>query len=193
MTSGPLRDQMELQAAADAAYDDLGLATALARIGTPTRVGSAALGLMVARDLDIDVTCTALDDHTFAGVTRLGADLVMHPRVRQVQIRDDTGEWNIDPLYPDGVYLGVRYRCPDGNDWNLDIWFVDEPDRQPSTVHLRTVQPRLTDENRAAILLIKRALAARGGPRVSSHTVYMAVLDEGVRTLEEFDRHMSDE
>ncbi|MEU4573140.1 hypothetical protein ACBI99_01345 [Nonomuraea sp. ATR24] len=188
MTGELLREQRELQAAADAAYDDLGLAAALGKIGAPARVGSAALGLMVTRDLDIDVTCAALDEHTIADISRLGAGLVLHPRVRQVQIRDDTGAWNVDPLYPDGVYLGVHYRAPDGNDWNLDVWFIDQPDRQPSTVHLRTLRPRLTDESRAAILLIKRALAARGGPRVSSYDIYTAVLDDGVRTPDEFDR-----
>ncbi|RBQ17637.1 hypothetical protein DP939_24400 [Spongiactinospora rosea] len=188
---GLWREQKALQAAADAVYADLGLAAALAEIGTPTRVGSAALGVMVARDLDIDVACAALDDRTFAGVARLGADLVRHPRVRQVQVRDDTGVWNVDPLYPDGLYLGVRYRCPDGNDWTLDIWFVDEPERQPSTVHLGTIRPRLTDERRVAILRIKRGLAARGGPRVSGYDIYVAVLDEGVRTLDDFDRRLS--
>ncbi|WP_199537055.1 hypothetical protein [Spongiactinospora gelatinilytica] len=85
----------------------------------------------------------------------------------------------------------MRYRCPDGNDWNLDIWFIDEPGRQPSTVHLRTIRPRLTGETRVAILRIKRALAARGGPRVSGYEIYLAVLDEGVRTPEEFDRRRS--
>ncbi|WP_199537056.1 hypothetical protein [Spongiactinospora gelatinilytica] len=85
-----LREQEALQAAADAVYDDLGLAAALAEIGAPTRVGGVALGVMVTHDLDIDVACAALDDRAFAGITRLGAGLLRHPRVRQVQIRDDT-------------------------------------------------------------------------------------------------------
>ena len=43
-----------------------------------------------------------------------------------------------------------------------------------------------------AILRIKEAIGARAGAdRVRSHLVYAAVLDHGIRTPEEFQRHLA--
>ncbi|HYN93249.1 MAG TPA: hypothetical protein VES42_05330 [Pilimelia sp.] len=178
------RRQAELQAEAGAVDADLGLTGRLAAVGEPVRVGSAALGLMVRADLDVTVVCPTLAAGTAEAVAQLGARLAVHPRVRQVQLRDDTGDWNTDPGYPDGLYLGVQYRSPQGRDWTLDIWFVDEPDRQPDLAHLRSLPPRLTPDARAAILAIKDGWADRGDVR--SVQVYTAVLDHGVRTPEQF-------
>ena len=55
-----LRQQDRLQAEASAAEGDLELAALLTPIGHPVRVGSAALALMVWRDLDVTVICTEL-------------------------------------------------------------------------------------------------------------------------------------
>ncbi|MFF3270956.1 hypothetical protein ACFYWU_08485 [Streptomyces chrestomyceticus] len=182
--------QAELQAEADAVSADLGLARLLSEQGKAVRVGSAALGLMVVPDLDITVICPELTDRTKRSVAEAGARLAVHDRVRQVCFRDDTGHWNTDPGYPDGLYLKVDCRSAAGREWTLDIWFVDEPDRQPDLAHVRTLPPRLTDAHRARILRIKQALALRpdGGGRVPSYEVYRAVLDGGASTVEEFDR-----
>jgi hypothetical protein len=74
-------------------------------------VGSAALGLMVWPDLDLTVVCRRLDAEAVAGA---GASLAGHPRVREVRFIDDTGDWNTDPTYPDGLYLGLRCRSLTG-------------------------------------------------------------------------------
>jgi len=181
-----LRQQDELQSQADAVGADLCLDELLSSVGQPVRVGASALGLMVVRDVDITVTCPALDAATLAAVAGIGAQLAQHQRVRQVRFRDDTGEWNTDPAYPDGLYLGADYRSPPGDDWNLDVWFVDEPDRQPDLDHLRTLAPRLTRDARLAILCIKQACVARG-TKVRGFDVYRSVLDDEVRTPEQFD------
>jgi hypothetical protein len=182
-----LQRQDALQAEADAVCADLGLGELLASVGQPVRVGSSALGLMVAQDVDITVTCPALSPATMEAVAGIGARLAVHQRVRQARFRDDTGHWNTDPAYPDGLYLGADYRAPQGHDWNLDIWFVDEPDRQPDLAHLTTLAPRLTPETRIAILRIKQAWADRGA-KVRGFDVYRSVLDDQVRTPEQFDQ-----
>ncbi|MFI1864515.1 hypothetical protein [Streptomyces jumonjinensis] len=185
-----LAQQGGLRAEADVVCADLGLAELLGTRGEAVRVGSAALGLMVRRDLDITVVCPRLDAATAKAVADIGAELAVHDRVRQVRFRNDTGPWNADPAaYPDGLYLGVEYRGGDGRDWTLDLWFVDEPDRQPDLAHLRTLPPRLDDAHRRTILRIKEALAARpdDGDRAPSYDVYRAVLDDGVTTVGEFD------
>ncbi|GAA0221668.1 hypothetical protein GCM10010492_19730 [Saccharothrix mutabilis subsp. mutabilis] len=169
-----LARQDELQAEAEDVLAALELVPALSALGRPVRVGSSALGLMVRRDIDITVVVPKLD---MAPVASLGATLANHPDVRTVQIRDDTGHWNTDPDYPDGLYLGVTY----GQGWNLDVWFVDEPDRQPDLRHVATFPARLTAETRAAILRVKQDY-----PQYRSLELYEAVLDGGVRTVEEY-------
>lgn len=184
-----LRKQDALRSAADAVGADLRLDELLSAVGRPVRVGSYALGLMVRRDLDVTVICPKLDPRTLEAVAGIGARLAQHLRVRQVRFRDDTGEWNTDPDYPDGLYLGVDCRSVRGQDWNLDIWFVDEPDRQPDLAHLEALPARLAPDTRAAILGIKQAWADRAeyGSSVKSVDVYRSVLDGGVRTPEQFD------
>ncbi|WP_327064945.1 hypothetical protein OG500_03895 [Kitasatospora sp. NBC_01250] len=188
-TNELLRQQDELQAEASTVNEDLGLDEALGRLGDPVRVGSAALGLMVKRDLDITVVCPRLGGAEREAVVAVGARLALHERVWQVRFRNDTGAWNTDPGYPDGLYLGVGYRSPQGRRWSLDIWFVDEPERQPDLAHVRTLPERLTAETREAILRIKEAWAERPeyGRSVRSWDVYRSVLDDGVRTVAEFD------
>ncbi|MGW5676032.1 hypothetical protein ACWEV4_13285 [Streptomyces sp. NPDC003860] len=184
-----LREQDELRAAAEAVYRELRLDELLAGVGTPTVVGSAALGLMVRRDLDLDVTCERLDDAAVAAVAAVGARLATHPQVRLVTFRNDCGAWNREPdAYPNGLYLGVEC-VSSGATWNLDVWFLDEPERQPSTAHLTTLRPRLTDRTRAAIIDIKRAWADRPeyGTTIKSFDVYRAVLDDGVRDPAQFE------
>ncbi|MEU9464454.1 hypothetical protein [Streptomyces sp. NPDC048312] len=184
-----LGEQDALRAEAEGVYRELRLDKLLADVGTPTIVGSAALGLMVRRDLDLDVVCERLDDAAVAAVAAVGARLATHPHVRLVTFRNDCGAWNRElDAYPDGLYLGVEC-VSSGAAWNLDVWFLDEPERQPSTAHLATLRPRLTDESRAAIIEIKRTWADRPeyGTTVKSFDVYRAVLDDGVRDSARFE------
>ena len=94
----------------------------------------------------------------------------------------------MDLGYPDGLYLRLRYRSPAHAEWTIDLWFVDEPDRQPDLAHLRTLSVRLTPTTRAAILRIKDSWwnSPRTQPDVSSHDIYTAVLDGDVRTADQF-------
>jgi hypothetical protein len=186
LTRELLRQQDELQAEAGTVEVDLQIAALVGAIGEPVRVGSAALGLMVWRDLDLTVVCREL---AVEPVAALGARLAAHPRVRQVTFRNDSGRWRTSPSYPDGLYLGVGYRSPSGRDWKLDIWFVDEPERQPDLAHLRSMPGQLSPETREAILLVKSAWASRPeyGKAVTSFDIYTAVLTDGVRTRAEFE------
>jgi hypothetical protein len=190
MLSELLRRQDQLVAETSVVSSDLKLEKLLISAGKPVRVGSAALGLMVRRDLDITVVCPELGAAAQETVAQIGARLALHERVWRVEFRNDTGSWNADPSYPDGLYLGLGYRSPQGHGWNLDIWFVDEPERQPDLDHVRTIPGRLTPDARAAILQIKHEWKDRAeyGKSVRGYDVYRSVLDDGVRTPEEFDQ-----
>jgi hypothetical protein len=191
LTHELLRQQAALQAEATAVEVDLQIHELLGSVGQVVRVGSAALGLMVWRDLDLTVVCTKL---AIEPVAALVARLAAHPRVQRVAFRNDTGHWNTDPRYPDGLYLGVGYRSPLGHDWKLDIWFVDEPDRQPDLAHIRWMPAQLSLEARETILLVKHAWVSRPeyGKSVTSFDIYTAVLQDGVRTREAFEAWAAD-
>lgn len=185
------RRQRLLQNEADAVLEDLDLAAGLESVGDPIRTGSSALGVMVKPDIDLTTACARLDLAAFDAVAQLATRLARHDRVRQVTFRNDTGHWNTEPdKYPDGLYLQVLYRSsgPRPRDWSLDLWFVDQPERQPDLAHLRTLLPRLTDETREAILRIKEEWTPRPeyGRRINGTLIYEAVLDGGVRTLPDF-------
>ncbi|MFS8148507.1 hypothetical protein [Rhizobium sp. BR 249] len=183
--------QRRLQAEADEVVQALQLDALLGDLGQPIRVGSSAMGLMVRRDIDITVVCPRIDAQALEAFTAIGARLMrMTERVVAVRFRNDSGKWNQEPeKYPDGLYLWLSVRMPDDMMWTIDIWLVDQPDRQPDIAHLKTLMPRLTDADREAILRIKGALAERpqNAGTVSSTLVYEAVMDHGVRSLAAFE------
>jgi len=181
-----LDSQLSLQREADEVEQDLDLPRLLRGLGEPVRVGSAALGVMVHRDLDVTVVCSEL---TVKEVAELGARIALHRRVRSVLFRNDFGEWNSDPGYPDGLYLGIRYRSGSG-DWNIDVWFVDEPQRQPDLQHLESLLPRIDESARCSILRIKATLAPSSeyGRTFNGFDVYTAVLDSGVTDVRGFEK-----
>src|SRR5262249_34511054 len=150
--------------------------------------GSSAMGLMVRRDIDITVVCERLNAATLKSFAEIAAKLMLlDQHVVSVHFRNDSGFWNIDPAaYPDGLYLWLSVRMPDGTQWTVDIWAIDKPERQPDLMHLRTLMPRMTDEHREAILGLKRTLADRWsttGVHIPSALVYDAVVDEGIREI----------
>jgi hypothetical protein len=183
--------QRQLQAAAGQVRAELDLDRVLTAVGRPVLVGSAAHGLMVWRDIDTTVVCQSLDKRP---VLAVAAELAAHPNVKDLRYRDDSGRWNENPAeYPDGLYLGLRYQPKAMPEWKLDLWFVDDPDRQPDLAHVRTLPARLNDESRLAILRIKTAWYTRPeyGKSVRSWDIYSAVLDHGIRDTDEFDRWLA--
>ena len=183
-----LARQAALQAEAAAILADLDLLARIGTVGTPFLTGGAAYGLMVARDIDVTTLCPLLDVETTFQAIR---PLATHGRVRRLAFRNDTGRWNTDPAYPDGLYWMIEYVTDAGVAWNLDLWFLLEGTTQFDLEDLRTIPPRLTVETRLAILRIKEALGGRTDVgRVRSHRVYEAVLDHGIRTPEAFERDL---
>jgi hypothetical protein len=179
--------QRALQAEAEQVRARLGLDRVLGSVGQPVLVGSAALGLMVWRDVDITVVCQSLDKRP---VLAAATELAAHQDVKTMQFRDDSGRFNQDPQqYPDGLYIGLRFHPAEMAEWTLDLWFVDDPARQPDLAHLRALPERLTEDARLAILRIKTRWSARPeyGKSVRSWDIYTAVLDHNVRGTDEFD------
>lgn len=181
-----LRQQHDLQLEAEEVVEELKLDDLLTTAGKPVRVGSSALGLMAWRDLDITVICSKLNVDDIA---KIASNVIAHRGVRELRFLNDSGSFRADPHYPDGLYLGVGYTSLKGTDWKLDIWFVDEPEKQPDLKHVKTIPDRLTPELRKSILQIKSIWAKRDeyGKKVKSYDIYKAVLEDQVRTPNQFD------
>lgn len=179
-TAGLLRHQDELQARAGEVVQDLQLRSILSACGEVMEVGSAAMGLMVARDIGIAVRCeTWTIEHVFAA----GRMIAEHPRVFRMDFVNEAGPFTPAGLNP-GYYWGVHYHDTDGAEWKLDLWFWPPASPVDDLQHVRDICARLSPEARMAILWIKDGLRDRPGYR--SLDIYEAVLDRGVRSPGEY-------
>lgn len=178
--------QNSLQKEANAVLTKLRLPGRLSVIGRPIQVGSSALGLMTWRDLDITVICAELD---LKKVAKICSDLIGLEGVHHLRFKNDAGDWNQDvTTYPDGLYVSLTYQLDADKEWNIDIWFIDEPERQPDLQHIKTLPSLLNPINREVILSIKQAWCQKPEYRktVSGYLIYDAVLHQGISSLEAF-------
>ena len=181
--------QNALQREARQVLSELGLIERLEGAGRVVVVGSAALGLMVWRDIDIEIYCpepsSALTFETMRG-------LVEVPGVYRMRFHDYHGPRSIADV-PDGYYWGVHYQPEGRQEWKLDCWFVRE-----GTTHrmggdlLATLPAKLTPETRATILRLKTLWFEHPSYRqtVYSIDIYDAVLEHGITAPEQLERYL---
>lgn len=149
----------------------------------------------------------------FSGSYRLGlmtemSDIdayVINPEVTEQNARKalngllDSGPWEkhaffnfVDvpkPGFPPGYYIWVTAPYG-GRHWDLDVRFVKEyPPEQ--LAHYDWLTLRLDDEMRRAILSIKQTRDHRGMEEVDSIYICDAVVRNGIRTFEEFERALA--
>jgi len=167
-----------LKAEAESIIDELALLDLLTPYGDARVVGSVALDLIVKLDIDIHVL-TGTDD--LLGVAQDACrHLLEEARIREVRMSDYRERH--------GIKLGIdSYPGPSGN-WSIDIWITDRVETNGFAT-VENLQRQLTDEHRQAIIQIKREFHAQGELRDGlSSLIYEAVLDNGVRGVEEFRR-----
>lgn len=152
-----------------------------ARHGARARlVGSVRTGLLMdRRDIDFHVYS---DEFSIAESFAAMAELAANGRVRRVEYANllETDEASLEwhAWYEDG----------EGELWQMDMIHILKGSRYDG--HFEEVADRiraaLAPGTRQAVLGIKRGLGPE--PGVRSIEVYMAVLRDGVRTLDEFRR-----
>lgn len=181
-----LEYQNILQLEAQKVMDELKIISLLSTVGKPIQVGSSVYGLMVWRDIDITVVCSKLDIKL---VAEIASTIILQKGVREISFINDSNEHKADDSYPDGLYIGINYVSTKKEKWNFDIWFVDEPDKQPDLQHLKSIPELFTPETRELILQIKSILIKRNEYKktVRSNEIYTAVLNDGIRTLKQFE------
>lgn len=175
-----LQRQEALQAEARGILAELGLIPLLASAGTPSQIGSSVPGLLMWRDIDVEVLCDAwAADLAFQTIRPLAS----HPRVKRLSFVNEAGRFK-PPGLRDGYYWGVRYHADTGDEWKIDVWFWPREASAGDVAHADELRNRLTPETRLAILRIKDALHEQLLYR--SVDLYDAVLNHGIRTPSEF-------
>lgn len=192
-----LRRQEGLQAEAGQVIRDLDLLGALGRAGNVRLIGSYVTGLMVWRDLDLQVLSPGLGA---AKAWKMVEPLAAHRRVHEVRFLDQAGTNNFSGDTRDSRhYFQLLYRTSRGDDWKLDVsfWLSGEP-REDEVAYQEVLARRLDQEMRLAILWIKGLWVESPeqrdpayGREVSSVDIYDGVLEHGVCTPEEFDAYLA--
>ena len=178
-----------LQSEAQAIVKELNLVHLLSAAGTVRVHGSSVLGLMTWRDIDVSVSSPRLSiERAYEVMT----PLLTHSHVRQVRYLNESGSFNPTALPRDERYFFmVLYDSGAESDWKIDIAFWLEEGVRSEPIH-NMVEQKLTPETRLAILRIKDVWWKQPSYRqeVSSIDIYDAVLQHGVRTLDEFDQYL---
>jgi hypothetical protein len=178
--------QSALQAEAGEVLADLDRAGLFDEVGPPLPTGSYVSGLMCWRDLDVMVLGGA--DFAPRNVLRLLQRAVDVPGVVGFEYRDERG-----PRCPTDDARDERYHvpitlCRAGRSWRIDlsVWLHD-PHVNVTAWH-EALRDAITDEQRDAVLRIKDVWHRLPSypDRVSGMEIYTAVLDDGVRTPEQF-------
>ena len=178
--------QAQLQAEADALRRRWRLDELLSRTGPVHYTGSYVSGLMVWRDLDVMV----LVPSGFGPPDLLGllTELVALPGVTGFDVHDERGGRS-----PTGQRRDERWHVPLVTDsapgaWRIDLtlWLHDA--HANLTRWHEELRARLSSEQRAAILAIKSVwhLRPEYPDQVSGSEIYTAVLEDGVRSPEQF-------
>jgi hypothetical protein len=197
-----LSQQQDLQDEANKVLEELGLLEVLIDYGSPTIIGSMSLRLMTWRDIDIEVVTETLSKES---IGQLVAKLINKSAKRiDFSFMDNTAHDKIG--YPQGIYLGIKYfpsnlpteelNSKSERQWKIDIWFLlpeiaEHSERAQGSMKTEEIRKKLTDETRQIILEIKNIIAKdpRYRKEIFSVDIYNAVIEKGVKDLEEFERY----
>jgi diamine N-acetyltransferase len=165
------------QRTAQKILDALQLLERWRQFGEPVLVGSAAYGLLVSPDIDIEIYCEEPRIEDGFEVLRACALLPGVTRARFAR-------------YPDGpeqsLYWQLRCLGDDGQEWKIDMFSLARDHRGPTGAQLTgPLQQVLTEETRRAILALKERVQRAGEHDFRSIDIYRAVLEGGARSLED--------
>jgi hypothetical protein len=154
----------------------LDLPTAFPSVGPPLLIGSARSGLLVLRDLDVMFDAPRA---TTADVLAGLATLAGRVDLLAADFRDERGDRRPTPSPTDErFYLVLR-----AAGWKIDLTFWLHVVERPHVAEAGRIRAA-TEEEKLAILQLKSTCP--GYPdQVSGTDIYAAVLDRGVRTLDQ--------
>ncbi len=180
-----------LQKEAKRIINSLGIISILEKVSEPHVVGSADNGLMVWPDIDINAY---MEEVNLDEVLDQLKNFALLPTIQKVQF-GNFRELRRDHLknkthFPKGYYIGLRSIQPSG-EWKIDIWFGEKG--TPINDYNIPRPEEITNKQRVAILGLKDMwIDKNGGYRdgVKSTDFYKAVLEEGVRSEDDFKNYI---
>ena len=179
-------DNDRLRAEADLLVQNCGLPELLEPYPEWFIGGSYNYGLMCWRDLDVYV----LDpQHDLKRCFDIGYEITLRLRAKKSRFTNNLGD------HPNGLYWGIKLGDERKGAWKIDLWFLDQPGFDEHLQYCADLSARLTPETRSAIMAIKEAYWQRRAYRdtVTSDIIYRAVLDQGVRTIAEFENFIAND
>lgn len=181
--------QEKLQKESQEIVEELQLIESLGRTGIVRQTGSTTLGLMVWRDIDIQVSSPAVS--VFQAFETM-QPILSHPLIKQVRYFHQSGRFKLEGL-DERLYFMVFYESQPEEEWKLDIsfWLADGIHPEPIQDFL---EQQLTSESRLTILRIKDIWYKLPNYRtkVFSTDIYDAVLKHGIRDTAEFDTYLTE-
>ena len=142
--------------------------------------GSYSYDLMCWRDLDVYVLDPA---HDLKQCFEVAYELTRRLAAKKSFFTNNVGG------EPSGLYWGIRLGDARRGAWKLDVWFLDRAGYERHAAYSSSMSERLTMENRTIILAIKEVYWRQASYRdvITSDMIYRAVLENGVRSVSEFE------
>ena len=186
MSNSLLQLNEAIKKEADTMLHEKGLLALLRSFGTPHVSGSYALDLMTWRDLDIYLEVEELNESRFFSLGGQLASLLMPVKM---SFRNETIAKT--PGLPEGLYWGIYLGNERKGAWKIDIWAVLTAECKRLLDYCAAIQGKLNEQKATQILAIKSRCWQDPEYRrsYSSMDIYTAVLDEGIRDMEGFERY----
>lgn len=170
----------EIKEAADRVLHAYGLLDLLRPLGVPHIVGSYRMDMMAWNDLDIDIENGGM---SLEKLHRLTGEILRVFRPSWYEAKEElTAEGRT-------VWFHGFEAVVDGQLWNVDLWFFDPETIQEAERYCDTIARAAGPVQREQIAAIKQALIERklyAFDQYGSMDVYRAVLEEEIKTVEEF-------
>lgn len=156
--------------------DELNLQNFLGTLGKSRIVGSVALDLIVKPDIDIHLLID--HDDLLKASDQIYHYLLNKPKIKEIRITD----WREEG----GIKLGVDVYPGSSETWSIDVWITSRAETTGFKL-VDELKDRLKSEHRKSIMEIKSYYYQQDKLKDGiSLKIYTAVLNESIRTVEEF-------
>lgn len=159
------------------------LISVLEKYGEVIVAGSYKANLMMCGDIDIYVIREATYEKS--DVLDIFSNLYKSTNFRSYFIHGDWNDVRKGNEFPDGHYIGAKFD-KEGEKWEIDIWFISKNEylkRQQGFLDVAKLS--ITDEQRTTILDIKK-YRKENKLEISSQKIYEAVINQNIKTLDEY-------
>lgn len=182
-----LKNQENLQYEAKKVVDKLDLIRILSEYGKTEVVGSLEYGLMVWRDIDIDLVFK--NEILETSYWEIVKKLFSNKEIQLMTLSDNRKIVNKNR--PKSLYIGIKYLNGKGDIWKIDIRLLNNNDLNIHRIK-DLIDEKITPENKLIILEIKSKVC--NDPKYhkdfSSVDIYEAVLLKNIKNTKEFWKYL---